>query len=236
MLTSHYIISETKKTVINYRGSHARLGSVGKKQNPYEHLIQKEYDDEKTEKYLKRASRYIDIALVPDHELYPSVAKYFDHVEVIRRAIDTSVIDPSYPNPENEYPDHCTCPLAIVRNKGTTFVLEALNELEETHDFERVLIENSPHEEVIQILQQADIVIDQLLQGTHGVLSIEAMAAGTPTVCYLRDDLIDTYPGSIPIVNANPDTIKSVLSNLINSPQKKKINRRKIARLCCEYT
>jgi len=98
--------------------------------------------------------------------------------------------------------------------------LEALNELEETHDFERVLIENSPHEEVIQILQQADIVIDQLLQGTHGVLSIEAMAAGTPTVCYLRDDLIDTYPGSIPIVNANPDTIKSVLSNLINSPQK----------------
>jgi len=27
------------------------------------------------EKYLKRASRYIDIALVPDHELYPSVAK-----------------------------------------------------------------------------------------------------------------------------------------------------------------
>jgi len=224
-----------KKAVINYRGSHARLGSVGKKQNPYEHLIQKEYDDEKTEKYLKRASRYIDIALVPDHELYPSVAKYFDHVEVIRRAIDTSVIDPSYPNPENDIPIIAHAP-SNRANKGTTFVLEALNELEETHDFERVLIENSPHEEVIQILQQADIVIDQLLQGTHGVLSIEAMAAGTPTVCYLRDDLIDTYPGSIPIVNANPDTIKSVLSNLINSPQKKKINRRKIARLCCEYT
>jgi len=103
MLTSHYIISETKsRDKLSRQPCKTRV--CRKKQNPYEHLIQKEYDDEKTEKYLKRASRYIDIALVPDHELYPSVAKYFDHVEVIRRAIDTSVIDPSYPNPENDIP------------------------------------------------------------------------------------------------------------------------------------
>ncbi|TKX82265.1 glycosyltransferase [Halorubrum sp. SD626R] len=213
---------ENKKLVMNYRGSHARLGSVAKKQNPYEELMEKEYDDEKTEKYLKRASKYIDIALVPDHELYPSVAKYFDHVEVVRRATDTSAIEPTYPDPRNDAPIIAHAP-SNRANKGTRFVLKALSKLEETHDFELTLIENSPHEEVIQTLQQADIVVDQLLRGTHGVLSIEAMAAGTPTVCYLRDDLIDTYPGSIPIVNANPNTVKPVLSNLIEHPQKRKL-------------
>lgn len=207
-----------KKVVINYRGSNARLGSIAKRDNPYEHLMATEYNDQTTKKYLKKASKYVDVALVPDHELYPSVAKYYDQVEVIRRAIDTDAIEPSYPNPEQEEPLIAHAP-SHRGNKGTRFVLEALEMLEQTHEFQFKLIENVPHEEVIQILQKADIVVDQLLRGTHGVLSVEAMAAGTPTLCYLRDDLIDTFPGSIPIVNANPDTIKSVLADLIQSPE-----------------
>jgi len=87
--------------------------------------------------------------------------------------------------------------------------LEALNELEATHDFERVLDGNSPHSKYRAILQQAIIYESRMHRLLMESYRRKAMAAGAPTVCYLRDALIGTYPGSIPIVNANPDTIKS---------------------------
>jgi glycosyltransferase involved in cell wall biosynthesis len=47
------------------------------------------------------------------------------------------------------------------------------------------------------------------------------MALGKPVVCYIHDSLLSTYPEGFPIVNANPDTIESVLEELLLSPQKR---------------
>jgi len=46
------------------------------------------------------------------------------------------------------------------------------------------------------------------------------MAFGKPVICYIQDELLDTYPDGFPIVNANPDTITAVLEELLCSPEK----------------
>src|SRR5690606_27951090 len=66
----------------------------------------------------------------------------------------------------------------------------------------------------------ADIIIDQILCGTYGMLSVEAMAMGKPVVAFVRDEVRSQLPEDLPIVVANPDTIRDVLQELLQQPEK----------------
>ena len=89
--------------------------------------------------------------------------------------------------------------------------------LKKKYNFDFLLIENSEHKNVMQQLSKADIVIDQLILGAFGTISLEGMALGKPTVCFITDDLQKKLPG-IPLVNSNPDSIYSTLESLLMNP------------------
>jgi glycosyltransferase involved in cell wall biosynthesis len=74
-------------------------------------------------------------------------------------------------------------------------------------------------DEFYRELAACDVYVDELRCGSYGVSAVEAMAAGKPTVTYIRPDLIEQYPADLPIANANPDTIASVLRRLISEPE-----------------
>lgn len=102
--------------------------------------------------------------------------------------------------------------------KGSAFIEKAIeNLIAKGYPIEFILIENKPHEEVLKICSQADIIIDQLLIGSYGQYSVEGMALGKPVVCYIRDDLKDLYPEKIPIVNANIADVEDVIKSLIDN-------------------
>jgi len=82
-----------------------------------------------------------------------------------------------------------------------------------------VLVENTPNSKALQIYGEADIIIDQLRTGSHGIFAIEAMAMGKPVLCYIRDDLFSKYPPGLPILNTNPDNIYDNLKLLIENPE-----------------
>lgn len=101
------------------------------------------------------------------------------------------------------------------RKKGTEYVLEAVENLKDKgYKIELILIENLESDKVKEIYEKADIGIDQLLYGWHGKVSCELMAMKIPTICYLDNDLIK-YRKDIPIVNANPKNVQSIIENLI---------------------
>ena len=68
----------------------------------------------------------------------------------------------------------------------------------------------------------ADIVVDQLNAGWHGVFALESMALGKPVVTYLKPDVVEKsaagYGIRIPIVPATADTLADALRPLIESP------------------
>jgi hypothetical protein len=104
--------------------------------------------------------------------------------------------------------------------KGTIHVEEAIKTLKRRgYPVELVLIEGQNYENALKLCASADIAIDQLLIGSYGQFSVEAMALGLPVICYIRDDLKQKYPLELPIISANPDTIIDVLADLIDNQE-----------------
>jgi glycosyltransferase involved in cell wall biosynthesis len=207
-----------KKMVMNYWGDDIRLETVAKKANPYYDLMGYNKDDSATVKRATRVARYISTAILPCRELYDCVSPLFKWVVIVPAAIDTTRFEVAFPNPGTKTPLVVHSPSD--RNiKGTRYVLEAVDCLRKRHRFEFRLLEGLPHEEVIRITREADIVIDQVLLGIYGVVSMEAMALGKPVLCYIREDLVNTFPPELPIVNANLYTLVTELEKLLVNPE-----------------
>ena len=102
--------------------------------------------------------------------------------------------------------------------KGTEFVIAACEQLPVELD----LVEGVPHEEARERYRRADIVVDQLFAGWHGVFALEAMALGKPVVTYLKPDVVEqterAFGLKVPIVSATKDTLVDALTPLIASP------------------
>jgi glycosyltransferase involved in cell wall biosynthesis len=84
------------------------------------------------------------------------------------------------------------------------------------------IVEGVPHEEARDRYRRADIVVDQLNAGWHGVFALESMALGKPVVTYLKPDVVEKsaagYGIRLPIVSATADTLADALRPLIESP------------------
>ena len=102
--------------------------------------------------------------------------------------------------------------------KGTPWVIEACRQLGVDLD----VVEGVPHDAARERYARADIVVDQLNAGWHGVFALEAMALGKPVVTYLKPELVDRaeagYGVRLPIVPATKDTLVDALRPLVDSP------------------
>ncbi len=101
--------------------------------------------------------------------------------------------------------------------KGTRYVLDAIHQLQDEGVPVRLdLIESVPHREVIPRLRAADVVVDQVLMGWYGGLSVEAMALGKPVLCYIREEDPEDNPfgAELPIVRVSAETLAAGLREL----------------------
>jgi len=104
--------------------------------------------------------------------------------------------------------------------KGTKYITAAIDKLKIEYDFDFKVINNVKADELYKEIAAADMVIDQMLVGFYGLLSIESMAMGKPVVCYIREDIASGSPAEMPVINANPDNIYDVLKEVLSDPAK----------------
>ncbi|MHA7966971.1 glycosyltransferase family protein [Paenibacillus sp. CAU 1782] len=207
-----------KKLIVNHRGSEVRMLSVARSfENPYVTVKHSWVDEEKIHNNLKQLSQYIDHAIVNDYELHAYVAPYYKKVHILPHAIDTGKFQPHYPL-EGARPLLIHAPTHR-EIKGSNYIVAAVEHLQnEGFEFDFKLIENLAHLEAMELYEKATLVIDQLLIGAYGHLSVESMAMGKPVICYIRNDLRPKYPAELPVISANPDTIYSTLKSLLSNP------------------
>ncbi len=102
--------------------------------------------------------------------------------------------------------------------KGTRWVIEACARLPVDLD----IVEDVPHDVARERYARADIVVDQLNAGWHGVFALEAMALGKPVVTHLRPELVERaaegYGVRLPIVPATKETLAEALRPLVENP------------------
>ena len=106
--------------------------------------------------------------------------------------------------------------------KGTEYVIKAVEKLKnEGYNVNLMLVENIPHNKVIEYYKQADIVVDQLLLGWYGNVTIECMALGKPVCVYIKEDLESHLP-FMPVLNTSPESLVENLKMLIEDKELRK--------------
>lgn len=201
-----------KRLVFQFRGSEIRINSEFRKFNPF--AWAGEDDPSGMRDDLRLVLRDVvreaaDVILVPD----PELRTYVPEARILQRAVDLDQL--RYVGPKrSSRPLVCHAP-SRRGAKGTDHVLAAVQALQDQGiSFDFKLLEGVPHEQLMQQLAEADIVIDQILIGWYGVLSVEAMALGKAVIAYIRDDLVNELPPGI-LENANPKTLEAKLRRLI---------------------
>jgi len=100
--------------------------------------------------------------------------------------------------------------------KGTQHVIDACARLPVDLD----LVEGLPHDQARERYARADIVVDQLNAGWHGVFALEAMALGKPVVAHLKADVVErsaeAFGVRVPIVAATAETLVDALRPLVD--------------------
>jgi hypothetical protein len=102
--------------------------------------------------------------------------------------------------------------------KGSKHIYDAVEKLKVKHDIDFMIVKNVSIDEFYEQIGKADIVIDQMLLGSFGFVSIESMAMYRPVINYMRNDIWEIVGSDCPIINANPDTLVNVLENIIINP------------------
>ena len=147
------------------------------------------------------------LAAIPDAELIPP-------------GLDLRPFTPAPPS-DRERPLVLHAPSSRSR-KGTEHVIAACAQL----PVELEIVEGLPHDEARELYRRADIVVDQLNAGWHGVFAIEAMALGKPVVGYLKPEVVAqaerAYGTKVPIVSATKETLVEALRPLVESPARRR--------------
>jgi glycosyltransferase involved in cell wall biosynthesis len=217
-----FMLKALGKTVImNFRGSEVRQKDIFEQKSKFyfsdgeDHGLFKNFPSEEQRRYINFCNAFCTSIVVPDAEL----ASYVPGSKIIPRAIDLSVW-PFIGAVNHRRPLVIHAPTRR-QVKGTDYVLSAVENLKNAGlEFDFQLIEGLRNDEARELYKKADIVVDQLRIGWHGVLALEAMALGKVVVCYIRDDLEKglLHKGKMPLINATPDTINEVLHDLISKP------------------
>lgn len=219
--------SAGKKMLMHHWGNDVRTIERMRQLNKYE--IPTSYlTDEKIIERLQLISTYIEHAVVQDYELYPYVSDYYKHVHIIPLVCNTKGMKHAYPRIDQKQPVIIHAPTNR-EFKGSEHVEQAITDMRGTVSFEYQTIEKTSHHEAMKRYLQADIIVDQILCGTYGMLSVEAMAMGKVVVAYIRDDVREQLPSDLPIVIANPDNIREVLIELVKDPERRRqIDRKSV--------
>ncbi len=102
--------------------------------------------------------------------------------------------------------------------KGTRYVIEACEQLPVDLD----IVEGVPHDVARERYARADIVVDQLHAGWHGVFALEAMALGKPVVAHVNEEAVERsaegFGVRLPIVAATTETLVAALGPLVANP------------------
>ncbi|WP_078575946.1 glycosyltransferase family protein [Salipaludibacillus agaradhaerens] len=202
-----------KPVIMHHWGSDVRQLSKALEVNPYAKV--KVANTPSIDKHLRFISSHISHCIVPDEELRRYVEDYYEHVHVVPSMVDLDAYSFN-PLQKNEKPLIVHAP-THPEIKGTSHIVKAIEQLKPHYSFEFALVEKASHLEAKKIYEKADIIIDQLHIGSYGLFSIEGMAMGKPVICYISDYMLEKYPPELPIISANPDTIRDKIEELLKN-------------------
>lgn len=216
-----------KKIIMTYCGSEARLIEIEAQRNPFHAQLRVEKDDPRYDRHKKWMFRWHGLWI---DRFFAFRSLYDSAVQVIpaKKIVDRHLWLNNTVEPGSYTPDYTTRDEPIIVHaptladiKGTVFIEEAIERLtQKGYRFSYKRIEKTSPQEARRLYQEADIIIDQVLLGDFGNVSVEGMLYGKPVCSYLHDDIMKWYP-ECPIINITIETIEEKLAWLIERPEER---------------
>ncbi|MEU3835531.1 glycosyltransferase family protein [Streptomyces microflavus] len=119
--------------------------------------------------------------------------------------------------------------------KGTSRALPVLTELHDRGVIEFRLAEGVDWSEMRELVQDADIIVDQFAIGSYGTFACEGMAAGKPVIAYLTETVSRAIGERNPVVNATPGTLRETLESMLDDRHGTALIGERSARFAREY-
>lgn len=137
-------------------------------------------------------------------------------------SVSITKLSPKFPAPRNNKEMVIVHAPSDPLVKGTPYIVAAVDRLRrEGHNIRLDLITGVSHHKVLQHLQRADLVVDQLLMGWYGGFAVEAMALGKPTIARVEQRWVERAQLNIPIpiIRAGTQTIYQEIKNYVERPE-----------------
>jgi hypothetical protein len=181
-------------------------------------------------KLIKEAEKYADHILVstPDLKKIIPSSIYYPVVLDYQKFLDEVSAFSFKPKSNNEVVIlHSPSSVKKSNLKGTNHIMSVLNKivasnkynirliLPAENDVERRTNYSASRYELFSHYNEADIVIDQMIIGWYGLLSVEVLVAGKYVVSYVEESLKEELFPECPIKMADVNTLEKVLIEII---------------------
>ncbi|MDU5945959.1 MAG: glycosyltransferase [Paenibacillus macerans] len=214
-----YLENSRAVPLIHYETREIRTRDEAVRTNFYAHLDDS-YDENAADR-LEQWSTLFPACIVENEEASQYASKYHQRVYIVPFAVNPGELGgaPGAPKEAADGPVLIVHPGTDV-SSGSEFVEKAVSQLlQEGYNIRYENAQNLTRADAVALLSRADIVIDQLLHGSYGITSVEAMALGKPVLSHLREDLLPAMNPALPVVSANPATLYRKLIPLIESQE-----------------
>ena len=227
-----YLARANKPRLIDFCGTDIRIPEIASADNPYfaaAHQRGEIPPGSRSDSAARQAlfARYGFACVLRRHEMAAYLRKeLFPAHFMTASPISLSAFAPKYPDPAGGRPLVVHCPTRKGA-KGTSAVLAAVETLKREEDFDFRLVHGVTREEALKIIRDSEIVVDQLVVGDYGNVTLEAMAFGKPAVCYIKPSVLARCPSDFPVVNANPENLAEILRRVIaDGPMRSELGRK----------
>jgi hypothetical protein len=209
-----------KRVFMHYRGSDVRLPSIHRQREPdsYFNDSPTTVDEEAIRQRISIARRHCDALLVST----PGLIDYVPDALLVPHTLDVEAWS-------HDRPAEPRIPLVVhvpsnPQIKGTAAVDAALEPLNQSGVIRYRRLESLDRAGIHQALNEADIVVDSLRIGDHGLIATEAMASGCIAIAHIHPQNRDRTPG-VPVIEATAETLAETVSNLASSPDLRAVTR-----------
>lgn len=210
-----------KRVFMHFRGSDVRLRSVHLAREPHSYFRYADVpcDEEHIRGRISICRRFCDQMFVST----PGLLDYVPDATWIPHVLESARYRRALP-PEPPVPVLLHIPSS--RATKSSEVVDAVGQRLET---EGVVVyrplQGLDRDQLLAALHGGDLLVDSLTIGDHGLLSVEAMAAGVIAVAHVHDRNRERNPG-VPVVEATVDTVGDVLRGLAGDPGRRARLRR----------
>lgn len=203
-----------KKVFMHWHGSDVRLRSVHMAREPDSYLKDAVVDEPRIHALVEIARRHCDRMFVST----PGLLDYVPDAELVPLAIDAAAwATDRGPEPEVPVVVHLPSKRAT---KGSHLVDAALRPLHDAGIVEYRPLSGLTHSQVKDAFRRADLVVDSLTIGDHGMVAVEAMACGAIALGHVHERNRARVPGC-PVVEATGADLGDVVRGLAADPDRR---------------